>query len=93
MVKLYPKMFATDLQITNEKPLEESVKKYIKKRLERTEKSDLIRSPFYKDIFYWDSFSKSEHDHLGHFFRMKRVRLMTTRHQASLLQWFEFLYT
>ena len=43
---------ATDLlQITNEESLEEYVKRYIKKRLERIEKSDLIRSPFYNDLF------------------------------------------
>ncbi|CAF3510010.1 unnamed protein product [Rotaria socialis] len=45
-------------QITKEDSLEDYVKRYIKKRLERIEKSDLCRSPFYNDIFYWDSFHK-----------------------------------
>jgi hypothetical protein len=85
---------ATDLmRITNEKPLEEYVKRYIMKRLGKIHKSDLIHSPFYNDIFYWNSFQKSKNDHLGHFFRMKRVRLLRTRHQSLLLQWFEFLST
>ncbi len=85
---------ATDLmRITNEKPLEEYVKRYIMKRLGKIHKSDLIHSPVYNDIFHWNSFQKSKNDHLGHFFRMKRVRLLRTRHQSLLLQWFEFLYT
>jgi hypothetical protein len=79
-------------RITNEKPLEEYVKKYIKKRSERIEKSDSIRSPFYNDIFSWDSFRKTKNDHLGHFFRMKRVKLMSARYQSLLLQCFEFVY-
>jgi len=83
---------ATDLfQITKEKPLEYYVQRYIKKRLERIEKSDLVRSPFYNDIFYWDTFHKNKNDHLGHFFRMKRVRHMRERHQCVLLQWLDFL--
>jgi len=87
LVHRCPYTCATDLlRITNEKPSEEYVKKYIKK-------SNLIRLPFYNDIFYWNSFRKSKNDHFGHFFRMKRVRLMSTRHQSLLLQWFEFLYT
>jgi hypothetical protein len=79
------------LQITNEKPLEDYVKRYLKKRLEKIEKCDLGRSPFYNDIFYWHTFCKSKKDHLGHFFRMKRVKLMRERHQCLLLQWLEFL--
>ena len=83
---------ATDLfQITREAPLEEYVKKYIKKRLEKIEKSDLGRSFFYYDIFYWDTFHKNKNDHLGHFFQMKQVKLMRERHQCVLLQWLEFL--
>jgi hypothetical protein len=89
-----PFVRATDLmRITNEKPLEEYVKRYIMKRLGKIHKSDLIHSPFYNDVFYWNSFQKSKNDHLGHFFRMKRVRLLRTRHQSLLLQRFEFLYT
>ena len=79
------------LQITKEDSLEDYVKRYIKKRLERIEKSDLGRSPFYNDIFYWDSFHKNKNDHLGHFFRMKRVRHKRDRHQSLLLKWLEFL--
>ena len=68
---------ATDLfQITKEESLEEYVKKYIKKRLERIEKTDLGCSPLYNDILYWDAVHKNKNDHLGHFFRMKRVKLM-----------------
>ena len=51
---------ATDLSlITREESLEEHVKKYIK-RLENIEKSDLGRSSFYNDIFYWDAFHKKK---------------------------------
>ena len=83
---------ATDLfQITKEVSLEEYVKRYIMKRLERIEKTDLGRSLFYNDIFYWDLFHKRKNDHLGHFFRMKRVKHMHERHQSLLLQWLEFL--
>ena len=79
-------------QITKEKSLEEYVQRYIKKRLKRIEKSDLGSSLFYNDVFYWDTFHKSKNDHLGHLFRMKRVRLMRERHRCLLLQWLEFLY-
>lgn len=83
---------ATELfQITKEKSLEEYVKRYIKKRLERVGKSDLGRSPFYNDVFYWDAFRKKRNDDMGHFFRLKRVKLMRERHQTHLLQWLEFL--
>ena len=81
------------LQLTNEKSLEVYVKKYVKKKLERIEKSDLGQSLFYNDVFYWDTFHKNENDQLGHFFRMKRVRLLRERHQSMLLQWIEFMYT
>jgi hypothetical protein len=67
--------------------------KYIKKRLERIEKSDIIRPPpFYNDIFYWDLFRTSKNDHLGHFFLMKRVRLLLEKHQSLLFLRFKFLY-
>jgi len=79
------------LRITNEESLEGYVKRYITKRLERIEKSDLGRSLFYNDIFYWDLFHKSKNDHLGHFFRKKRVRHMRERHKCLLIQWLEFL--
>ena len=79
------------LKITNEEPLEEYVKRYIMKRLERIDRSDLGRSLFYNDIFYWDIFHKSKNDHLGHFFRMKRVKDMREGHRCLLIQWLEFL--
>ena len=83
---------ATDLlQITREESLEKYVKKYIKKRLQKIEKSDLGRSSFYNDIFYWDAFHKKKNYHLGHFLQKKRVKLMCERHQYLLIQWFEFL--
>ncbi|CAF5219169.1 unnamed protein product, partial [Rotaria magnacalcarata] len=44
-------------------------------------------SPFYNDVFYWDTFHKNKNDHMGHFFRMKRVGLVRERHQSLLLQW------
>lgn len=79
------------LQITNEAPLEDYVQRYIKKRLERIARSDLGRSPFYNDIFYWDEFQKRKNDNMGHFFRLKRVKHLRERHQTFLLQWLEFL--
>ena len=75
-----------------EKALEEYVKRYINKRLKRIDKSDLGRSFFYNDIFYWDTFHKSKCDQLGHFFRIKRVRLLSERHD-TLLRWLDFLST
>ncbi|CAM4803758.1 unnamed protein product [Rotaria magnacalcarata] len=83
---------ATELhQITNEIPLEEYGKKYIKKRLAKLDKSDLIHSYFYNDLFYWNSFQKRKNDNMGHFFRMKRVRNLQERHRSLLLGWLEFL--
>ena len=79
------------LQITREESLAEYVKIYIKKRLEKIEKSDLGRSSFYNDIFYWDAFHKKKNDHLGHFFQRKRIKLMCERHQCLLIQWLEFI--
>ena len=65
--------------------------KNISKKIKKIEKSDLGRSLFYYDIFYWDTFHKNKNDHLGHFFQTKRVKLMRDRHQCLLLQWFQFL--
>ena len=77
----------TDLfRITKEKPLEFYVKRYIGKRLKQIEKSDLGRSLFYTDLFYWEKFEKKKNDHLGQFFRMKRVKNMRTRHRSLLLE-------
>lgn len=79
-------------ETTNETHLEVYVKRYIQKRLNKIEKTDLGRSTFYDDVFYWDSFHKSKNDHVGHFFRLKRVKLLKERHQCLLLKWLEFLY-
>ncbi|CAF3327633.1 unnamed protein product, partial [Rotaria socialis] len=42
-------------------------------------------SPFYNDVFYWDTFHKNKNDHKGQFFRMKRARVTRERHQSLLL--------
>ncbi len=59
--------------ITKEKPLEIYVQRYIKRRLEKMYKSDLGRSLFLEDIFFWDEFRKNKNDYLGHFVRLNRV--------------------
>ena len=76
------------MQLTIENPLEEYVKRYVRKMI----KSDQVHSPFYNDSFYCDLFYKRNAHKLGQFFRMKRVNLPCTRHHSLLLQWFEFLY-
>ena len=43
-------------------------------------KSDLGKSFFYNDIFYWDEFKKRKGDHLGRFPRMKQVKNLKERH-------------
>lgn len=93
LVHRCPYARASDLfKITKEQPLEVYVKNYIQKRLKRIEKSDLIRSLFFNDTFYWDLFRKSKNDHLGHFFQWKRVKHLKARHESLLLQWIEFLF-
>ena len=85
-------MKAVDLfMMTKEKPLSYYAQKYVKKRLENTYKSDLGRSPFLEDIFYWDQFRKRKNDSLGHFFRMNRVKKLVNRHESLLIKWIEFV--
>lgn len=60
------------------------------KRLKHMHKSDLGRSFFYNDIFYWNEFRKSKGDHLGHLFRMKRVNNLKERHKVFfLIKWID----
>ena len=54
-------------------------------------KSDLGKSLFYNDIFYWDDFKKRKGDHLGHLFRMKRVKNLKERHEVFLIKWLEYV--
>ena len=79
-------------KITKERSLEVYVKNYIQKRLKRMDRSDLIRSTFFNDIFYWDFFKKSTNDHLGHLLKLKRVKLLKPRHESLLLQWIKFSF-
>ena len=51
-----------------ENSLDFYVKKYIAKRLKQMHKSDLGKSFFYNDTFYWDEFKKRKGDPLDHFF-------------------------
>ena len=67
------------------------VKKYIPKRPKQMHKSDLGKSFFYNDIFYWDEFKKRKGDHLGHFFPMKRVKNLKRRHGVFLMKWIEYI--
>ena len=77
--------------ITKEKPLKVYAQSYIKKRLEKMNKSDLGKSPCFEDIFYWDDFKKSKKDSLGHFFRLKRVKKLIDRHETLMLKWINFV--
>ena len=77
--------------IVSEQSLEFYVKKYIQKRLRSMHTTDLGWSLFFNDIFVWDSFYKRKGDHLGHFFRGRRVRQLRERHESFLLKW--LLYT
>ena len=67
------------------------VKKFIARRLKQMHKSDLGKSLFYNDIFYWDDFKKRKGDHLGHLFRMKRVKNLKERHEGFLIKWLEYV--
>ena len=85
-------MKAEDLfTVTKEEPLKIYVQKYIKKRLENLYKSDLSRSPFFEDIFYWDQFRKRKNDSLGQLFRMNRVKKLLSRHETLLIEWINFI--
>ena len=87
-----PFVSAKDLfMVTQEDPLEVYVQRYIKKRLDNIYKSDLGRSLFLEDIFFWDNFRKSKKDALGHFFRQNRVKKQIKRHETLLIKWVDFL--
>ena len=53
-------------------------------------KSDLGRSPFFLDIFYWDKFKKEKGDGIGHYFRLKRIDTLLDRHETLLIKWMCF---
>jgi hypothetical protein len=74
------------IMVTQEEPLEVYVQRYIKKRLENIYKSDLGRSTFLEDIFYWDKFRKNKKDSLGHYFRQNRVKKLIKRHETLLIK-------
>jgi hypothetical protein len=52
--------------------------------------TDLGSSPFYNDIFLCDDFYKRKGDHLGNFFRRRRVQQLIKRHESYLLKWIFF---
>ena len=87
-----PFISAEDLFIlTKENHMEMYVKRYLNKRLQKIYKTDLGRSSFLEDIFYWDGFKKSEKDSLGHLFRQKRVKNLIKRHETLLIKWLNFI--
>ena len=77
--------------LTKENPMEVYVKRYINKRLQNIYKTDLGRSSFLEDIFYWDAFKKNDKDSLGHFFRLKRVKKLIKGHETLLIKWLKFV--
>jgi hypothetical protein len=88
-----PYVEAKDLfSVTNEKTLKFYAQKYIKRGMEKMHKSDLGRSIFLEDIFYWDQFKKRKKDSLDQFFRLNRVKKMINRHETLLIKWIEFAY-
>jgi hypothetical protein len=78
---------------TSEHSLEFYVKKYIQRRVRTMHMTDLGSSLFYNDIFVWDDFCKRKNDHLGHFFRGRRIRQLIERHESYLLRWIFFIET
>ncbi len=97
---------ATDLfALVKERRLEEYVAAYLNKRLLKMHKSDLGKSLFINDLFYWDNFTnkcarqrmnrkkvkKLKRLQVGHFFRLKRVRKMIEKHESYLIRWFTFI--
>ena len=91
MVYRCPYVSSTDLYtVTQEKPLETYVKRYIKKRLENIYQTDLGMSLFLEDIYYWDNFKKTKSDAVGHLFRMKRVKKLIQRHESLIIKWIDF---
>ena len=81
------------LTMTSEHSLDFYVQQYIKKRLKFMYTTDLGRSLFLDDIFYWDDFCKRKNDHLGHFFRRNRIRRLIQEHESLLLKWISFIET
>ena len=53
--------------------------------------TDLGRSLFLDDIFYWDDFCKRKNDHLAHFFRRNRIRQLIQEHASLLFKWISFI--
>ena len=92
IVQRFPYVSARDIYtITRENPLEIYVKRYIKKRLETSHRSDLGRSLFVNDIFFWDYFKKNKYDSMGHFFRQSRVKKLIKRHETLIITWIGFI--
>ena len=88
-----PYVKADDLfTVTKEKPLKFYAQSYIKKRLKNMYKSDLGRSLFHDDAFYWDQFTKRKNDSLGQFFRLNRVKKLMNRHKTLLIEWIDFAH-
>lgn len=78
-------------ELTKEQPLQFYVKNYIRKRLKSIFTTDLGRSLFYDNIFMWDEFYKRKNDHLGQFFRYKRVKLLISKHEPLILKWLSYI--
>ena len=79
------------LTLKHEQPLEFYVKKYLQRRLSSVHRTELGSSLFFEDIFLWNEFHKRKNDHMGHFFRGRRVKRLTKYHESFLLKWFAFL--
>ena len=98
-----PLVAAQDLlTFVNERNLESYVSAYLQKRLSKVFESDLGKSLFLNDIFYWDNFTnkgtvmrkkkrKKIKLDVGHFFRLARVQKMMMKHESHLLQWLSFI--
>ncbi len=76
---------------TSEDPLDNYVKRYIKKRLKNIYATDLGSSLFLEDVFFWDNYRRESGVNVGHYFSMKRVKKMIANHQTQLLKWLEFI--
>jgi hypothetical protein len=79
--------------MTNKHSLDFYVKQYISKRMKTVVTTDLGNSLFYNDIFFWKEFYKRKKDHLGQFFRNKRVKPMIDKHESLLMRWISFIET
>ena len=69
------------------------MKRYIERRLKNIQTTDLGQSLFYNDIFTWENVKKRKNDHMGQFFRRKRVKLLLQKHESLLLKWIQFTET